>query len=84
MVRRLPTRVKRLDVATLRDARFCVTQDTLDNLLVRSEVAPFSFCRIANYCWKTGEAPLTRFHFRETLTSTRLATLMKGMLLFMP
>jgi hypothetical protein len=36
------------------------------------------------YCWKTGGGPLTRFHFRLTFTSTRLAILMKGMLLFIP
>jgi len=44
----------------------------------------FPFCRISNYCWKTGGAPLTHFHFTPTFTSTRLAILMKGMLLFMP
>src|SRR6516162_4002851 len=38
----------------------------------------------ASYCWNTGGGPLTRFHFRLTFTSTRLAILMKGMLLFMP
>src|SRR5712671_6106114 len=31
-------RVKRLDVAILRDVRFCVTQDTLDNILVRAQL----------------------------------------------
>ena len=38
----------------------------------------------ASYCWNTGGGPLTRFHFRLTFTSTRLAILMKGMLLFIP
>ena len=37
-----------------------------------------------SYCWNTGGGPLTRFHFKLTFTSTRLAILMKGMLLFMP
>ena len=40
--------------------------------------------QVASYCWNTGGGPLTRFHFRLTFTSTRLAILMKGMLLFMP
>jgi len=39
---------------------------------------------ISNYCWKTGGGPLIRFHFRLTFTSTRLAILMKGILLFIP
>ena len=36
-------------------------------------------CGISSYCWKTGGGPLIRFHFKLTFTSTRLATLMKGM-----
>jgi hypothetical protein len=47
-------------------------------------LAPFPFCQISNHCWKTGGGPLIRFHFRLTFTSTRLAILMKGMLLFIP
>jgi hypothetical protein len=39
---------------------------------------------ISNYCSKTGGGPLTRFHFKLTFTSTRLAILMNGMLLFIP
>jgi hypothetical protein len=31
-------RVKRLDGAILRDVKFCLTQDTLDNLLVRAQL----------------------------------------------
>jgi hypothetical protein len=55
----------------------------------RSDTSPrlsarFPFCRISNYCWKTGGAPLTRFHFSETFTSTRLAILTKGIFLFIP
>ena len=42
------------------------------------------FREISSHCWKTGGGPLTRFHLRLTFTSTRLAILMKGMLLFMP
>ena len=40
--------------------------------------------RITNYCWKTGAGPLILFHFKLTLTSTRLAILMKGIPLFIP
>ncbi len=36
------------------------------------------------YCLKTTGGPLTRFAFRATVTSTRLAILMKGMPLFIP
>ena len=52
----------------------------------RSDSSPrFSALPIlSNYCWKTGGGPLTRFHFRLTFTSTRLAIFMKGMPLFMP
>jgi hypothetical protein len=39
---------------------------------------------ISSHCWKTGGGPLIRFHFRLTFTSTRLAILTKGMLLFIP
>src|SRR5580700_723908 len=39
---------------------------------------------VSSYCSKTGGGPLIRFHFKLTFTSTRLAILMKGMLLFMP
>jgi len=39
---------------------------------------------VSSYCSKTGGGPLIRLHFRLTFTSTRLAILMKGMLLFMP
>ena len=37
-----------------------------------------------SHCSKAGGGPLTRFHFKLTLTSTRLAILMNGMPLFMP
>jgi hypothetical protein len=50
----------------------------------RTSVIALPFCRISNYCWKTRGGPLTRFHFSETFTSTRLAILMKGIFLFIP
>ena len=36
------------------------------------------------YCFISGGGPLIRFHLRLTLTSTRSATLIKGMPLFIP
>jgi hypothetical protein len=38
----------------------------------------------AGYCLKTTGGPLTRFALSATVTSTRLAILMKGMPLFIP
>jgi hypothetical protein len=50
---------------------------------LRRDASDFPFVELP-YCWKTGAGPLTRFHFRDTFTSTRLAILMKGIFLFIP
>jgi hypothetical protein len=39
---------------------------------------------LISYSLKTSGGPLTRFTLRSTVTSTRLAILTKGMLLFIP